>query len=257
MKKTLLLSMLVLFTGLTAAQNFTEEPVLGEEDANLTIVMYEDYECPYCKEFETNTFPQIKENYVDTGKAKIVWKDFPLPARIHPWAMDAARTMECVYRQDSEAFWNIKDTVYANQADISTSNVVEKIKGYASEQGVNASSVQTCLDSGNPREEIEGDKQDASRLGIRGTPGVMVGDQKVVGARPYSRFKTVIENQLAGEGSGDSAPVAPDSPGSETGNGGGTAANQTAEVGGDSGSSGSLDQIGQVLINLIRGLFMQ
>ncbi|MDY6773701.1 MAG: DsbA family protein, partial [Candidatus Nanohaloarchaea archaeon] len=118
------------------------EPVLGQKDAPVTIVAYEDFECPFCKRFEQNAMPKIISNYVKTGKAKVVWKDFPLPARIHPWADEGAAAMECVFRKGgNEAFWAVKDKVFSNQESISKSNVYSKIKSFAAEEGVSKSAV--------------------------------------------------------------------------------------------------------------------
>lgn len=172
------------------------EPVQGQEDAPVTLVMYEDFECPFCQRFEQNAVPQIVSNYVESGDVKLVWKDYPL-AQLHPWAEPAAAAMECVYREGGdEAFWAVKDRVFENQKSISTSNVETKIKQYASEEGVSKEAVQSCIDNDNPMEEVNQDKQEGSSLGVSGTPTVFVGGQKIVGAQPYSKFETAIESAL-------------------------------------------------------------
>jgi len=66
--------------------NMESEPVLGDQNAPVTMVIYEDFQCPFCQRFEQNTMPQIKSNYVDTGKVKVVWKDMPIPQIGHEWA---------------------------------------------------------------------------------------------------------------------------------------------------------------------------
>ncbi|MDY6769426.1 MAG: DsbA family protein [Candidatus Nanohaloarchaea archaeon] len=173
------------------------EPVLGQSDAPVTIVAYEDFQCPFCKRFETNAMPKIVSNYVETGKAKVVWKDFPLP-QLHPWAKSAAAAMECVYRQNNDAFWAVREKVFANQDTITTGNVESKIKQWAAAEGVSKSAVQSCLDNGNPMQEVDEDKQEGSSLGVSGTPTVFINGKKVVGAQPYSRFKSIIESELSG-----------------------------------------------------------
>jgi protein-disulfide isomerase len=172
------------------------EPVLGESDAPVTMVMYEDFECPFCKRFEDNAFPQIKENYIDTGQVKAVWKDRPLP-RLHPWAEPAAAAMECVYREGgNEAFWNVKNQIFANQKQLSTSNVESQITSWASEQGVSESAVQSCLENGNPMDEVNADSQEGLDIGASGTPTIFIDGQKIVGAQPYSNFESAIEEAL-------------------------------------------------------------
>ncbi len=171
------------------------EPMMGDENAPVTLVMYEDFECPFCQRFEQNAVPQIVDNYVESGQVRLVWKDFPLP-QLHPWAEPAAAAMECVYRQDEDAFWTVKDRVFDNQETLSTSNIRGQIKTWAAEEGVSQSAVDSCLQNGNPMEEVNGDKQEGQSLGVSGTPTVFVNGHKIVGAQPYSRFESVIENQL-------------------------------------------------------------
>lgn len=174
------------------------EPMLGEKDAPVTMVLYEDFECPFCKRFENNAFNQIETEYVETGKVKVYWKDLPLPERIHPWADNGAEAMECVYREGgNDAFWKVKDRVFTNQDSISEDNVYEKIKGWASEEGVSSSDVQQCIDSGEAMNEVEQDKKGAASVGASGTPTSLVADKKLVGAQPFNRFKSVIDAELS------------------------------------------------------------
>ncbi|MFB6174714.1 MAG: thioredoxin domain-containing protein [Candidatus Nanohalobium sp.] len=181
---------------------YKNDPVMGKKDAPVTMVMYEDFECPYCERFESNTFPRIKTNYIDTGKVKVVWKDYPLPPRIHPWAKDAAHVMECVYQEGgNDTFWSVKKKVYDNQKVVSSSNVDSKIKDWASQEGVSKSAIQSCLDSG-VASAINEDKSEGRNKGISGTPGFLIyrsnsdSATRVVGAQPYSRFVDVLDSEL-------------------------------------------------------------
>lgn len=189
------------------------EPVLGASDAPVTLVMYEDFQCPFCKRFETNTFPKIKKNYVDTGKVKVVWKDFPLPQLGHDWAEPAAAAMECVYREDEAAFWTAKDKLFAaRDGSITTGNVQDQVISWAEEEGVSASAVNTCLDQGSPMDEVSQDRQDGQSFDVTvgprnspfvgGTPSFVIYESgadsgtPIVGAQPYSRFESVIDSKL-------------------------------------------------------------
>lgn len=174
------------------------EPVLGQEDAPVTMVVYEDFECPFCKRFEEGAVQQIESNYVDSGQVKIVWKDRPL-TQLHPWAEPSAAAMECVYREGgNEAFWAVKDKVFANQDSIETSNVESKIKSWAEEEGASQSAVQSCIDNDNPMEEVNADSTEGQELGASGTPTAIVNGQKIVGAQPFSNFESAIESALNG-----------------------------------------------------------
>lgn len=177
--------------------NMSGEPVLGESDAPVTMVIYEDFECPFCKRFEDNAFQQIKTNYVDTGQVKVIWKDRPL-VQLHPWAEPAAAAMECVYREGGDdAFWTVKSKIFANQKDLSKSNVQSQIKNWASMEGVSESAVQSCIDNENPLEEVRRDSENGKNIGASGTPTVFVDGRKLVGAQPYSNFKSAIEDALS------------------------------------------------------------
>ncbi|MDY6774103.1 MAG: thioredoxin domain-containing protein, partial [Candidatus Nanohaloarchaea archaeon] len=88
-------------TGAAVAQNISSEgePVLGNASAPVTVTVFEDFECPVCKRFDQSVMPRLKSEYVETGKLKVVWKDFPLAyVGKHPWSDEAAIATECVYR---------------------------------------------------------------------------------------------------------------------------------------------------------------
>jgi protein-disulfide isomerase len=183
------------------------EPKLGESDAPVTMVVYEDFQCPFCKRFEQNTFPQIKENYVDSGKVQVIWKDYPVPQLGHEWAEPSAAAMECVYREGGDdAFWNVKSELFSQaktltrgENEFTTQNIQERIKKMADSEGVDSSSIQTCLDEGNPMEEVNSDKSEIQQIkgGGIGTPTIYINGREIVGAQPYSNFEAVIENELS------------------------------------------------------------
>jgi protein-disulfide isomerase len=172
------------------------EPVLGDDDAPVTMVVYEDFECPFCKRFEEGAVPQIVSNYVDSGQVRIVWKDKPL-TQLHPWAKPAAEAMECVYREGgNDVFWALKDKVFSDQNQLSAEDAQSQIKSWAAEEGVSESAVQSCIDRGDAMSEVEADSSEGEEVGASGTPTSFLNGQKLVGAQPYSQFETVIEEEL-------------------------------------------------------------
>jgi len=104
------------------------DPVLGSSNAPVTMVEISDFQCPFCGKYARETFPQIKKEYVDTGKVKIIFKNFPLP--MHPNAQKAAEAAECA--ADQGKFWEYKEKLFANQNNLS----VEDLKKYAQESGL-------------------------------------------------------------------------------------------------------------------------
>lgn len=190
--------------------NTAEEPVLGQQDAPVTLVMYEDFQCPFCRIHSQRTQPEIVSNYVESGDVKLVWKDFPIPQLGHNWAEPAAAAMECVYRQDNDAFWAVEKKVFDNQKIITEAEVQNQIISYAEEEGVNGTEVRTCIESGSPMEEVIGDKQEGQNYNatvggnrfVSGTPSfVIYGSETekgtaVSGAVPYDLFERLIQDEL-------------------------------------------------------------
>lgn len=169
------------------------EPVIGNKSAEVTIVEYGDFQCPVCAQFNERIYPQLKQDYIDTGKAKFVWKDFPLD--MHEWAGPAARTMECVSRQDEDAFWSVKNTLFANQDTITTSNVQSQIISWAEDEGVEPDSVRQCLNSDDPGSEVQGDYREGLNTGVSGTPTVYINGEQV-NWQNYGAIQSKIDNEL-------------------------------------------------------------
>lgn len=170
------------------------EPMIGNPDANVTVVEFGDFQCPACNRFEQGAFSRLKENYIDTGKIKFYWKDYPLE-QLHPWARTAAETMECVYRQNETAFWKVKSTLFDNQRTITTGNVQDKIIGWAENQGVNGSQVRSCLQSGTPGAEVREDERQGAAAGVTGTPSIYVNGKKL-DSFAYPVVRQAIEKEL-------------------------------------------------------------
>ncbi len=169
------------------------EPMMGSVDANVTVVEFGDFQCPACRSFEAQSFSRLKEEYIDTGKVKFYWKDYPL-SQIHPWAKSGAEAMECVNRQNESAFWNVKETLFRNQGTLSQSNVQSKITDWAVNEGVNRSEMNACLQSGDALSEVNQDVSDGQSNSVTSTPTVFVNGKSV--PNRYSSLKAAIEQQL-------------------------------------------------------------
>jgi protein-disulfide isomerase len=167
-----------------------DDPVLGEEDAPVTIAKFTDFGCPFCQRWHDQTLPQIVSNYVDSGQVKIVYKDAPI-VQLHPDAPAAHQAANCVYQEGgTETYYEYVDTLYSNQRGFTESNLVQ----WADDLGT---SISSCLESAD-QSEIQEDRSEAEAAGLRGTPHFVVGDQTIRGAQPYSQFQSAIEAQLQG-----------------------------------------------------------
>jgi len=143
-----------------------DDPVKGNPDATITIVEFSDFQCPFCKRFHETTLPLIQENYIDTGKVKFVYRDFPIQS-LHPnGAVPAAVASECADEQGM--FWEYHDKLFQNQKNwerLATDGVVNEFKAYADELGLNTDQFNDCLDSEKYLDEVKKDYQDAVSYG--------------------------------------------------------------------------------------------
>ncbi|MFH1326849.1 MAG: thioredoxin domain-containing protein [archaeon] len=166
-----------------------DDDVLGDEDAPVTMIEFSDYECPFCGRHFTQTYNQIKQAYVDTGKVKIVFRDFPLS--FHQSAQKAAEAAECAGEQ--EKYWEMHDKLFENQQSLDISS----LKRYAQEIGLNSAEFNACLDSGQMAAEVKKDFADGQAVGVRGTPAFFINGKLLSGAQPFSAFQQAIDVELA------------------------------------------------------------
>ena len=172
-----------------------DDPFLGSPDASITIIVFSDFECPFCKRFFDDALKDIMTNYIDTGKVKYVLRDFPLSG-IHPNAEIAAEAANCA--NDQEKYWEFHDLLFENQEDWVSGNATVEFKKYISLLGLNEEQFDLCLESGKYVDEILKDMQDGFDAGVQGTPTFYINGVKVVGAQVYSIFKQVIDEELEG-----------------------------------------------------------
>jgi protein-disulfide isomerase len=169
--------------------NADDDAVEGSADAPVTIIEFSDYECPFCERFYSGALPQIREEYVKTGKVKIVFRDFPLA--FHENAQKASEAAECSGEQDK--YYEMHDKIFENQSNMT----VADLKKYAGEIGLNQTEFDACLDSGAMASEVQKDFSAGQALGVSGTPSFFINGQKLVGAQPFSAFKQIIDAELA------------------------------------------------------------
>ncbi len=175
-----------------AAVNFEDllddDDVKGDKDAPVTIIEWSDFECPFCARFYRDTLPLIEEEYIKTGKVKLVFRDFPLS--FHQNAQKAAEAAECAGEQGK--FWEMHDLLFENGVE----GGVTTFKQYAKQLGLNTAKFNECLDSGAMASEVRKDTADGAAVGIQGTPGFLINGKLVSGAQPFSNFKQVIDAEL-------------------------------------------------------------
>lgn len=168
-----------------------DDSVLGEKKAKVTIVEFSDYECPFCGRFHQQTLPQIRENYIKTGKVKLIYRDFPLG--FHAQAQKAAEAAECAGEENK--YYEMHDKLFTDGVQ----GGPESFKKFAADIGLNTAKFNDCLDSGKMAAETQKDQSDGAQYGVTGTPGFFINGQLVSGAQPYQVFQQAIEQALAAD----------------------------------------------------------
>lgn len=164
---------------------------LGDPGAPVTIVEFSDLECAFCARHFQQTWPRLKAEFVDTGRIRYIFKDFPI-AGLHPQAFRAHEAARCAAEQG--AFWGMHDQLFAEQANwAGRSDNASIFKRYASELGLDAGAFEDCLASGRWSGAVNADIAEGTSLGVRGTPSFFIDGYPLVGAQPYETFQFAIE----------------------------------------------------------------
>jgi len=169
-------------------------PVQGDKNAKVTIIEFADFRCPFCEQFFTNTEPQLIKDYVDTGKVKLAFRNF---AFLGPASTVAADASECA--NDQGKFWDFYNYLYKNQpAETDTTMYnTDTLTQAAVSLGMNDSKFRSCLDNKTGDANAAKDMADGQAAGVSGTPTFFINGISLVGAQPYSAFKTIIDQELA------------------------------------------------------------
>ncbi len=170
-----------------SAPTIDDDSVKGDPSAPVTIIEFSDYECPFCARFYSGALQQIETEYIDTGKVKMVFRDFPLS--FHENAQKAAEAAELAGEQGK--YWEMHDKLFdTGKLDIAS------LKQHAEDIGLDMAKFEAGLDSGEMAAEVQKDMNDGIAAGVSGTPAFFVNGKILVGAQPFSVFKAAIEEAL-------------------------------------------------------------
>ncbi|MCH7810373.1 MAG: DsbA family protein [Chloroflexi bacterium] len=171
-------------------------PVQGDPDAPVELVMWGDFQCPFCKRFEVETLPRIRSEYVDTGKVKLVWRNFEHYGRE---SEDAAVAAYCAGEQGQ--FWEYHDTLYRVQGGINSGAFSPpRLIQLAQEHQLDIASFEACQSQFKYDAVLSADYNRGISQGVTGTPGFFVNDEYISGAQPFEVFASVIDNELIAAG---------------------------------------------------------
>lgn len=170
--------------------------ILGDPKAPITIIEYGDYQCPFCARFFEETEPLIKEQYVKTGIAKMIYRDL---AFLGPESTASAEAAECA--KDQGKFWAYHDALYRVEIEDGrehNGNLNRDLfLALAHETGMDVAAFTACVDGKKYASRVKDETRSAGSMGVSATPTVFVNERKIQGAQPMSVFEQIIEELLS------------------------------------------------------------
>jgi protein-disulfide isomerase len=182
----------------------TGRPSRGVKSAKVTVVNFDDFECPYCASMHRTLFPEILKEYGD--RVTFIYKDYPL-AEIHPWAIHAAVDANCLAAQNTDAYWDFADSIHANKRDVDNEKTpgarFEAIDKMAMLQGqkhnADVVKLQACLKAQND-DAVKASMKEADGIGVNATPTLFINGQKIDGAVSVSELRAALDSALRDAG---------------------------------------------------------
>jgi protein-disulfide isomerase len=190
----------------TAIISLDDDPVMGDrKKAKVAIVEFSDFECPFCQKFHKDSYDILVKEYVDTGKAVISFRDYPLPFH-EPKASVASELAQCVKEAKGDiAYFKFSKLYFENTVSNGKGVADDKMNEILQQSGVNAASVKDCASKEKFKDEIAKDMSDGQAAGVSGTPSFVIGKltadgkvegELVVGALPLAQFKAAVDKYL-------------------------------------------------------------
>lgn len=168
-------------------------PALGNDNAKVTLIAFEDFRCPFCEKFFSSVLPQLKKDYIDTGKVKFYFRNFQFLGSASVLAGNAG---ECANEQNK--FWDFHDYMYKNQPDESDTSMytVDNLTQIAGNLGIDTNQFQQCLSNNKYAKDVTNDMNEGQKVGVSATPTFFINGNPLIGAQPYSAFQTIIDQEL-------------------------------------------------------------
>jgi len=168
-------------------------PSFGPADAKVTIVVFSDFQCPYCRTLAKLLRQNIPQKY--PNDVRVVFDDYPIES-LHKWARAAAEGARCLAEQNPAAFWAFHDWIFDHQQEVTADNLREKILAIAPQNGVDATKLSTCIDTHSTAQAITDTQKAGRALQITRTPTFFVNGREVTGAVSWDTLDEVIKTEL-------------------------------------------------------------
>jgi len=183
--------------------NVSGRPTRGNKDAKVTVVNYDDFECPFCSGMHTTLFPGLFKEYGD--RVLFIYKDYPLE-EIHPWAVHAAVNANCLGAQNGDAYWDYADTLHGNQDAIKAKGRDgwnAELDRLASAQGqrhnLDVPKLQACVKAQDEK-AVRASMREGEAVGVDATPAMFINGQKLDGAVPADEVRLALDQALKDAG---------------------------------------------------------
>jgi protein-disulfide isomerase len=179
-------------------------PTRGNRDAKVTVVNYDDFECPFCSRMHSTLFPGLFKEYGD--RVLFIYKDYPLE-EIHPWAMHAAVNANCLGAQNNDAYWDYADYLHGNQHAISAEKgrdgqnaELDKLAiQQAQKHNLDVAKLQACVKTQDEK-AVRASMHEGDNIGVEATPAMFVNGQKLDGAVPAEEIRAALDQALKDAG---------------------------------------------------------
>ena len=182
-------------------------PIRGNPEAKVTVINFDDLECPYCAHMHQDLFPATLERYKD--KVRFIYKDYPLPPEMHPWAMHAAIDADCLGAQNRDVYWNYVHYLHGHEQEINGENrnlpqsfaALDRIARQEATLGkLDAAKLDACM-AKQDKSAVQASMKEAEALGVEGVPAIFVNGEFIKGgAVPKEQVWMVIDRALRAAG---------------------------------------------------------
>lgn len=184
-----------------------DDRYLGDPDAPVDFVVYSDFQCPFCKQFDDRDLPQVVDTFVESGDVRVEWRPLPIVSGLAdiPLESDENESVQsaeaALYAADQGEFWPCSEALFAAQgAENSGVYTTEMLEQTAADLGLDTGAFNECLESCEKEEEVLAFREDAIQLGVSGTPTFLINDHLVTYTRGgFDTLEEQINQALAGE----------------------------------------------------------
>jgi protein-disulfide isomerase len=168
-------------------------PSFGPSNSKITVVVFSDFECPYCRELAKTLRDNIPKKY--PSDVRVVFKDFPIDS-IHKWARSAAEAAHCLASQEPGAFWAFHDWIFEHQQEVNETNLRDHVLVFAKQQKLDPAQVSSCMENHATAQEVSQSQQAGEALQISKTPTLFVNGRMLDGAVAWTTLDNVIRLEL-------------------------------------------------------------